>query len=142
MLKDSQTQRYAQTRTHRTYTRQFKIDLLTHVANTGQSIASAALQNGINANLLHRWRKEIKQGLLQIGSETSLAVAAKTTPHFIPIALPNTEASSAVDQIHGQSPTPGKDVRIECQCRGMSVMIYWPVSGASDCARMLRELLR
>ena len=63
MLKDPQTPRYAQRRTHRTYTPQFKAALVAMCHKPGASIAAIAQQHGMNANLLHRWRKEWAQGL-------------------------------------------------------------------------------
>ncbi|WP_439115668.1 transposase [Hydrogenophaga sp.] len=63
MLKDPQTPRYAQRRTHRTYTPQFKAALVAMCHKPGVSIAAVAQQHGMNANLLHRWRKEWAQGV-------------------------------------------------------------------------------
>jgi hypothetical protein len=52
---------------------------------------------------------------------------------FVPLSLaagPETRTAS----------TP--DIRIECLRQGVSVTVHWPVAAASDCARMLRDLLR
>ena len=57
MLKDPQTPRYAQRRTHRTYTPQFKAELVAACRQPGASVAAVALQHGMNANVLHRWLK-------------------------------------------------------------------------------------
>ncbi|MCM3566382.1 transposase, partial [Hydrogenophaga intermedia] len=46
MLKDPQTPRYAQRRTHRTYTPQFKAELVAMCQKPGASIAAVALQHG------------------------------------------------------------------------------------------------
>ncbi len=56
MLKVSQTLRYTVRRTHRTYTPQFKAELVAMCQQLGALIAAVALQHGMNANLLHRWR--------------------------------------------------------------------------------------
>ena len=58
MLKDSQPPRYAVRRTHRTYTPQFKAELVAACMQPGASIAALALRHGMNANVLHRWCKE------------------------------------------------------------------------------------
>lgn len=58
MLKDPQTPRYTVRRTHRTYTPEFKAELVAMCQKPDASIAALALQHGMNANLLHRWRKE------------------------------------------------------------------------------------
>ena len=59
MLKDSQLPRYAARRTHRTYSAQFKADLVAACQRPGASIAALALQHGMNANVLHRMRPAI-----------------------------------------------------------------------------------
>lgn len=59
MHKDTQTPRYAQRRTHRTYTAQFKAELVALCHKPGTSIAALALQHGMNANLLHRCMRAV-----------------------------------------------------------------------------------
>ena len=58
MLKESETSRYSTRRTHRTYTPEFKAELVKACKQPGASIAALALQHGMNANVLHRWLKE------------------------------------------------------------------------------------
>ena len=69
MLKDPQTPRYAQRRTHRTYTPQFKAELVATCRQPGASVAAVALQHGMNANVLHRWLKVcVRPSLLTKGA--------------------------------------------------------------------------
>jgi transposase-like protein len=141
MLKDSQTPRYAQRRTHRTYTPQFKAELVAMCQKPGASIAAVALQHGMNANLLHRWRKEWAQGLHRLEGGITTAVATPQTPAFVPIEL--TAASiTASEQSSVAASTQATDICIECQRPGISVTVHWPLSAADQCAQMLRELLR
>ena len=142
MLKDTQTPRYAQRRTHRTYTAQFKAELVAMCHKPGASIAAVALQHGMNANLLHRWRKEWAQGLHRLESVVTTAVATPQTPAFIPIELSTAASTPAGELPPVALSTPATDIRIECQRSGMSVTVHWPLSGAAECAQMLRELLR
>jgi transposase len=142
MLKDPQTPRYAQRRTHRTYTPQFKADLVAMCQKPGASIAAVALQHGMNANLLHRWRKEWAQGLHRLEGGVTATVATPQTPAFIPIELSTAASTTASEQLCVASSTRAADIRIECQRPGMSVTVHWPLSGAAECAQMLRELLR
>lgn len=58
MLKDSQPPRYSVPRACRTYTPQFKAELLIACKQPGASIATLALQHGMNANVLHRCLKD------------------------------------------------------------------------------------
>lgn len=142
MLKEPQTQRYAQRRTHRTYTPQFKAELVAMCQKPGASIAAVALLHGMNANLLHRWRKEWTQGLHRIEGDVTTSVATPQVPAFIPIELSSAAANTVSEQPSVSSSTPAADIRIECQRPGMSVTVHWPLSAAIQCAQMLRELLR
>lgn len=58
MLKDSETSKYAARHTHRTYTREFKAELVAACQVPGASIAAIAGAHAMNANVLHRWLKE------------------------------------------------------------------------------------
>ncbi len=142
MLKDPQTPRYAQRRTHRTYTPQFKAALVAMCQKPGASIAAVALQHGMNANLLHRWRKEWAQGLHRLEGGITTAVATPQTPAFVPIELSAAASITASEQSSVAASTPATDIRIECQRPGISVSVHWPLSAADQCAQMLRELLR
>jgi transposase-like protein len=142
MLKDPQTPRYAQRRTHRTYTPQFKAALVAMCHKPGVSIAAVAQQHGMNANLLHRWRKEWAQGLHRLEGGATTAVATPQTPAFIPLELSTTAPTTASEHPAGGASTPAADIRIECQRPGMSLTVHWPLSGAAECAQMLGPLLR
>lgn len=142
MLKDPQTPRYAQRRTHRTYTPQFKAELVAMCQKPGASIAAVALQHGMNANLLHRWRKEWAQGLHRLEGGITTAVATPQSPAFVPIELGTAASITASEQSSFAASTPATDIRIECQRPGMSVTVHWLLSAADQCAQMLRELLR
>jgi transposase-like protein len=142
MPKDTQTPRYAQRRTHRTYTPQFKAELVALCHKPGAFIAALTLQHGMNANLLHRWRKEWTQGLHRLEGGITTAVATPQTPAFIPIELSTAASTTASEQPCTASSTPETDIRIKCQRPGLSVTVYWPLAGAAECAQMLRALLR
>ncbi|MFZ3084323.1 transposase [Rhodoferax ferrireducens] len=58
MLKDSPTPIHPTRRTHRTYTSEFKAQLVAACQQAGVSIAALAGSHAINANVLHRWLKE------------------------------------------------------------------------------------
>ena len=132
MLKDSQHPRYSVPRTRRTYTPQFKAELLTACTQPGASIAAVALQHGMNANVLHRWLKDHRQGARLPGDEVP-------APAFIPIDL--TAALPALGR-DGESSAPPSNIRIELQHHAMKVTVHWPGDAAGACAQMLRGLLR
>ena len=135
MLKDSQTPRYSVPRTRRSYTPQFKSELVAACLQPGVSIAALALQHGMNANVLHRWRKEYRRGVLLLGDGT----ASSAPSAFIPMDL---AASRPVRDSNSEPSAPSSNIRIECQHHDMKVTLHWPVDAAGECAQMLRALLR
>ena len=95
---------------------------------TGVSIASVAMTHGINANLVHKWRR-LAQGKLA-------AAAASPAPvlTFIPLVIASPTAQPLVVET--------RELRIEL-CRGALVAtVIWPMSAAAECAAWMRELLR
>ena len=135
MLKDSQTPRYAQRRTHRTYTPQFKAELVAMCQKPGASIAAEALQHGMNANLLHRWLREQRLARQQTQQQT---------PAFVSLPLRAVVADDHVAQT-ATSTTPaseGQVIRMEIQRGSATITIAWPVTAAAQCAQTLRDWLR
>jgi transposase-like protein len=143
MLKESQTSRYAVRRTHRRYTAQFKSEMVAACQQPDISIAALALQHGMNANVLHRWIREWRQGLHRIDANLcAVAVAPAPAPAFIPIELPVPAPSPGHEQSPDAALAAPADIRIECRRGEMTVNMHWPVSAATQCIQMLRELLR
>ena len=131
MLKDSQPPRYSVPRTRRTYTPQFKAELLNACKQPGASIAAVALLHGMNTNVLHRWLKDHRQETLLLGD-------GAPAPAFIPIDLPTSLPALDADR----EPSALSHIRIELQHHAMSVTVHWPADAAGACAQMLRTLLR
>lgn len=141
MLKDSLTSLQTLRRTHRTYSAQFKVDLVAACLCPGASIAALALQHGMNANVLHRWLKEYELGRHRPGQASAAGmVQPSQPPAFIAIPLASTMASQA--SMPTQCATATADIRIESQRNGLCVTVSWPVSASGECAQMLREVLR
>ena len=105
--------------TRRRYSAEFKAQILYECAQPAASVARVALSHGINANLVHKWRR-----LAHTGTEP-LAVGT-----FIPVALPAPVATAT------------QDIRIELRRGATTMMIQWPVTCAGKCAAWMRELLR
>ena len=134
MLKDSQSPRYSVPRTRRTYSPQFKAELLTACKQPGASIAALAMQHGMNANVLHRWLKEhAHDGRHQLnGSDPSLKVnTTANAPAFIPITLP------AV--LHEAT---GPELKVELRKGALSMTVCWPVSAAAEFAQWTKSVLK
>ncbi len=82
-------------------------------------MAGIALSHGINANIVHKWRRQSCE-----------ALPAAHAPSFVAVPLP--PAAYAV--------TP--DIRIEQRRGATSITLNWPVLQAEQCAVWIRELLK
>ena len=106
----------------RAYAPELKARVLAECAQPGASIAKVALANGLNANMIHTWRRQAR------GAPVSAAPGAG---EFVPLPLAGAPAA-----------VPGAPIRIELRQGATSVAIAWPVEAAAACAAWLRELLR
>ena len=106
--------------TRRRYSAEFKAQILGECAQSAASVASVALSHGINANVVHKWRR-----LAHAGAEPLAAVAS-----FIPVALPAPVATAT------------QDIRMELRRGATTMTIQWPVACAGECAAWMRELVR
>jgi transposase len=95
-----------------------KAQVLAECSQPEASVARIAMAHGLNANLVHKWRR--------------LASAPVSAPSFI--ALPLTPSPAHLP--------PAEDVLIEFQRGALAVKVTWPVSAAPACAAWLRDLLR
>lgn len=105
--------------TRRTYNAALKSQVLSECAQPGASVASVAMSHGINANIVHKWRRLAEQGC-----------ATQAIGAFVPVTLP--------------APTgaPEPDIRMELRRGATTMTIIWPLAAAVDCAAWMRELLR
>ena len=111
MLKESETSRYSTRRTHRTYTPEFKAELVKACKQPGASIAALALQHGMNANVLHRWLKEHRLGQHQSACDTAHADASGIAPHCADAAAePMANAQAVCAPAHQAHPVPSNPV--------------------------------
>jgi transposase len=106
----------------RRHSAELKAQVLAECAQPGASVARVAMSHGINANIVHKWRR-------LVGSNAQVAPALS----FVPVALaPAPEAPGAA----------APDIRIELRHGHTSMAVTWPVSAAGECAAWMRELLR
>jgi len=88
-------------------------------AEPGASVAQVAMANGLNANLVHKWRR---------GGDRS---PTRPAAAFIELPMP-----------HVTGPAAPPDIRIELRRGPTTVSINWPSECAAECAVWLRELLK
>ena len=100
----------------------------------GVSVASVAMAHGINANLVHKWRR-LAQGKLAAVAAVA-AAAASPTPAltFIPLVIASPTAQPLAVET--------RELRIELRRGAINATVIWPISAAAECAGWLREVLR
>lgn len=113
-------------RRRRRYSAEFKAEAVAACQQPGVSMAGVALTRGLNANLLRRWVVEAEQ----TGSVPVIPrrAAVESSGGFVPVPLMASPAEPAI--------------RIELRSSSGMVIVQWPVSAASECAALLRELTR
>lgn len=117
-------------RGRRTYSPEFKAQLVAACRIPGMSVASVARNHGINHNILHRWLRELSD----CGQPLKQSAVELTPPGFIELPMSTALPVSA-------PPTEGC-VHLELQRGELSLKLSWPASSAAECAVWLRELLR
>jgi len=149
----------------RVHSAQLKTAVLAACNEPGASIAAVALANGLNANLVRKWR--MGRGLQRAGlsplpaAETTPTAAACTTPparpspslvanaRFLPIEMavpptPPTPPTPPALPVGAPSPgaaaQPEPNLHIELKRGPVSLTVRWPVAAVGDCAAWLREL--
>lgn len=116
-------------RSRRTYSPEFKAQLVAACRIPGISVASVARNHGINHNILHRWLRELPDPAPERLTQTP----HKPVPAFI--ELPITESlAPALVATHS--------VQVEIQRGDLSLKLAWPASSAPACTQWLLELLR
>ena len=121
----------------RRHSAQLKALVLERCAVVGASVAKVAMSHGLNANIVHRWRKLARQrdgaGVRCTPSPAILLAqpVAPGAPQFVPVSLAPTPPS----------PQPS-DIQIELRRGATAVKITWPIAAAVDCAAWMRELLQ
>lgn len=101
---------------------ELKVQVLSECGAPGASVAQVALAHGLNANLVHKWRRHA-------GSAAAGATAPETAT-FIPVTM----TSAAAPVVN--------DIRIELRRGALAVNVTWPLAASAQCAGWLRELLK
>lgn len=120
-------------RSRRRYTEEFKKQAIEACLQPGISMASVALANGLNANLLRRWvteRQEAVAGSVTLPDQHPLEITEPSIPGLVPITM-------AMPEI-----PPSGEIKIEIHRNQTLISISWPVSQSTSCADWLRDLLR
>jgi transposase len=122
----------------RFHSKELKARVLAACAEPGASVAAVAQAHGLNANLVHKWRRQYRDG---VALPAPLALAPPSQPSGMGrLVADATQAFVAV-----QLPTPANvpaDIRLELQRGAAKAVVTWPLQEASACGAWLREWLR
>jgi transposase len=108
-------------RTRRRYSRELKDQIIAECDVPGASVAKVALSHGINANIVHGWRKL-----------AGCVPAAVSRPEFIPVAVAPMAQTRADDRI----------VELELRRGAVTIKVLWPMGATAELTAFTRELLR
>ncbi len=119
----------------RRHSAELKALVLEQCAAPGASVAKVAMSHGVNANIVHGWRKlaREREGAVMSppGPATLPAKTAASVPQFVPVSMAQTT-----------SPAAPVDIQIELRRGAAALKITWPITAAAECAAWMRELLR
>jgi len=110
----------------RRHSAELKQRILVACETPGASVARVALTHGINANIVHKWRRQARSSD-NSGAGGQRAVVPEP---FIPITL----AAAA--------PASVAAICIELRRGATVVSVHWPPAAAAECAAWLRDLLK
>ena len=139
-----------QVRQRRSYTPAFKAQLVAQYLEGNESLASLAVDHGMNPNVLHRWVREHERygmhSLDDLETENSGTLVTHVPANWIPVASTpqavSSLASSASQQSSLQPRQPEARVSIELSGHnGIQLKMHWPSDDTQGLARFARELL-
>lgn len=112
---------------------ELKAQVLRDCNEPGASVAAVAQAHGLNANLVHKWRRGRGAGPLLRPSASSRGAA--TPAGFVALTLPPMAAPS-----QAIAATPAC-IRIEIQRGALAIGVHWPAADSAQCAAWLHQLL-
>lgn len=137
-------------RARRVHDAQFKAKVLAECRQPGASVAAVALAHGLNANVVHKWRRG--QGLQRAGLMDDAtaqvpqgAVEPAASLQFVPIPLsapgkPHEAAAAPWPAEALAQPASAQLLQIELRRGANQVTVRWPATQAAQCTQWLREL--
>ena len=108
-------------RKRRRHSAELKARILAECAVPGASVAKVAMAHGINANIVHGWRKLARE-----------AGAVTVSQQFVPVAVAPVVPREADERV----------IEVELRRGGIAVKLSWPMSASMDLSVWMRELLR
>jgi len=110
-----------QSRKRRRYSRELKAQVLAECEAPGASVARVAMSHGINANVVHGWRKPARR-----------AEPATVRQEFVPVSV------APAAQMHSDE----RGIELELRRGAVTIKLLWPMGAAAELVIFTRELLR
>lgn len=114
--------------TRRRHGAELKTKVLAQCDEPGASVAAVAQAHGLNANLVHKWRRERRP---HAAASEVPPVDDKVAGAFVALQLPAPTTQQA-----------SLDIRIELRRGATTITIAWPGQAAGECAAWLGQWLR
>jgi len=112
-------------RTRRRHDPDFKAQVIAACLHPGVSVASVALANGLNANMLRKWVKAHGE---EGGGD-------------IPRRKESEAGRSVLVAATVEAPGEAMEIRLDVRRGGTTIQMAWPVSALAGLGRCLREVL-
>ena len=123
----------------RRYGEDLKRQILAECQAEGASIAKVAMSHGINANIVHSWRKRMRSSQAQpLQTQAGIAPEPRGHQRAEPVAAPAFVPLS----IEAQAPALPQSIGIELRRGALSMTLNWPLSAAVELTNFARGLLR
>jgi transposase len=106
----------------RRHDKDLKRQVLAECAVPGASVARVAMAYGLNANLVHKWRR--------LAVRRNGGDGQPRNEMFVPVTV-----APAAEPVLA-------DIRIELRRGPVAINVTWPMAGVSECAAWMREILR
>ena len=126
-------------RRRRKHSDEFKAKVIAACRRPGVSIASIALANKLNANLLRMWVATAERAGAQRSANNATQVATlpslaevQTAGAFIPLRVETAPPPAATD----------RPITVELRRGATTIKVEWPVTAAAECTAWLKDVLR
>ena len=117
-------------RRRRTYSAEFKAEAIAACRKPGVSMAAAALERSMNANVLRRWVVEAERAAAGVAPPVRVLPAPPSAKDgFVAIPMPPKAAEERL-------------VQVELRRGSLTVTVQWPASAMRECALWLSDVLK
>ncbi|MDM1493752.1 IS66-like element accessory protein TnpA [Acinetobacter indicus] len=125
----------------RTFTAEFKHQLIQQCQQPDTSVAKVAMQHQINANLLHKWIRQSRS------ITPALTTPSSPQTDFLPVMLHSTPAKQDAPPLSVPEKNTVAHIRIplhqkQCSARDQMIEIEWPVESVTELLLLLQGLIK